>query len=112
MPKRLADHPVLAAPLPPLEPQECETRYNTLCHWYFGRELHDHARVRRRTLDLLTDVAVLDWPRGCAQAHCGLSADFLTLVTEGLRDGVDVAMARAEDEGRGRLAEDEWRATP
>jgi hypothetical protein len=96
----MTDHPILAAPLPSLEPQEAEARYDALCRWYFGRELHDHARVRRRTLNLLTDAACLDWPWGCVQAHCGLSTDFLTLVCEGLRDGAQVAMAHAEEEGR------------
>jgi hypothetical protein len=96
----MTDHPVLAAPLPPLEPHEAEARYDTLCRWYFGRALYDHAAVRRRTLGLLTDAACLDWPENCIQAHGGLSLDFLTLVAEGLRDGVDVAMAHAEEEGR------------
>ena len=97
----LTESPILAAPCVDVEPQEAEARYDALCQAYFGRALHDHAAVRRRTLGVLTDAACMGWPWGCMQYHCGLSTNFLTLVYEGLRDGVDAAMARATEHGRG-----------
>ena len=103
MAELMTEHPVLSEPRPVLEHQEAEVRYDALCLWYFGRELHDHSTVRRRVLGLLTDTACLNWPWSCVLAHCGLSSDFVTLVAEGLQGGVDAAMVRAEDEGRGSL---------
>jgi len=94
---------VLSGPRPVLEPHEAEARYDALCQWYFGRELHAQTAVRCRVLGLLSDADCLSWPRSCVQHHCGLSSDFLTLVGEGLREGVDVAIARAQEEGRGPL---------
>jgi len=103
MAELMTEHPVLSEPRPVLEHQEAEVRYDALCLWYFGRELHDHSTVRRRVLGLLTDTACLNWPWSCVLAHCGLSSDFVTLVCEGLRDGAEAAMTRAEEEGRGSL---------
>ena len=92
---------VRVGPVPVVEPLDAEARFDALCLWYFGRELYAHTVVRRRTLDLLTDPACREWPWGCVQAHCGLSENFLTLVYEGLRDGVAAAQARAEPAGQG-----------
>jgi hypothetical protein len=107
MPELMAEHPGLSAPVPVLEPQEADARYDMLCRWYFGRELHEHTAVRRRTLGLLADAACMSWSWGGVQNHCGLSANFLTLVCEGLRDGAAAAIARAEQEGRGSLVRGE-----
>jgi hypothetical protein len=86
-----------------VEPPEADATYDALCQYYYSRTLHDHTAVRRRTLGLLTDAACVTWPWNCVRHHCGLSADFLTLVREGLQFGVDQAIANAEEEGRGSL---------
>jgi hypothetical protein len=86
-----------------VEPTEVEAIFDAVCHWYFGRELHEHTAVRRRMLGLLADAACVTWPWVCVQHHCGLSSAFLALVYQGLQHGAEAAIALAEQERDGPL---------
>jgi hypothetical protein len=67
-------------------PTEAEAWFDAICDVYFGRELHDHVRVRQRIIGLLLDAAYLTWPWSLVVAHCGVSGAFLERVLDGFLD--------------------------
>jgi hypothetical protein len=86
-----------------LDSDEAERRFDALCLHHFGRHLHQHTAVRRRTLGVLLDPACTAWPWSTVQQYCGLSEPFLCLLYEGLRDGVEAAIQHAE-----QIAAGDW----
>jgi hypothetical protein len=66
--------------------EEAETRFDAVCQTYFGRELHDHVRIRQRIMGMLLDAAYLPWSWSLVVAHCGVSGAFLERVLDGFLD--------------------------